>query len=80
MLIIYRLCLHNHLHLLYVKTFHHSVDMRINYIRCELIFNMLGGMSIPNRNFFLVILEKGVAPMSLPKHGLLKINFPHNRL
>ena len=33
MLIIYRLCLHNHLRLLYVKTFQHSVDVRINYIR-----------------------------------------------
>ena len=29
----YRLCLHNHLRLLYVKTFQHSVDVRINYIR-----------------------------------------------
>ena len=33
MLIIYMLCLHNHLRPLYVKTFQHSVDVGINYIR-----------------------------------------------
>ena len=33
MLIIYMLCLHNHLRLLYVKIFQHSVDVRISYIR-----------------------------------------------
>ena len=80
MLIIYRLCLHNHLGLLYVKTFQHSVDVRINYIRFRAYLRYVGRNEYTLSQLFPGHPWKGVAPISLPKHGLLKFNFPHNRL